>query len=365
MTLQDHLIDVTSKDSPIAITMGDPAGIGGEITLKAWQSLSPFILQDSMRPLFVLGDITYLDTLCKLIPSCAGIVLSEIHDPCEAFDVCRAGMLPVFNMPLATTNIVGHGNSENGPTVLKTIEKAVEFVLSQHACALTTNPIHKGILYDCGFRHPGHTEFLAALAMQALPNLSFPPLPVMMLATGGLTPPLRVVPVTIHIPLAHVIETLTQTRLFETALITAQSLQSHFGIQNPRLAIAGLNPHAGEQGAIGNEENDLIKPVIKALEEKGILVFGPLPADTMFHERARAEYDAALCMYHDQALIPIKTLAFDEGVNLTLGLPFIRTSPDHGTAFDIAGKGLAKADSLIAALKMAHQMADFRFKMRC
>jgi 4-hydroxythreonine-4-phosphate dehydrogenase len=231
------------------------------------------------------------------------------------------------------------------------IARAVALVSSGQARALVTNPIAKHVLYSAGFAFPGHTEYLAALAAGDAPSPA-PIRAVMMLWCDTLA----VVPVTIHIPLKDVADRLTMTEIVETGRIVALELKARFGIAAPRLAIAGLNPHAGENGTIGLEDQAVVSPAIAVLRAEGIDAFGPLPADTMFHARARAGYDAALCMYHDQALIPIKTLAFDEGVNVTLGLPFVRTSPDHGTAFDIAGRGIARPDSLIAALKLADRM---------
>jgi 4-hydroxythreonine-4-phosphate dehydrogenase len=223
--------------------------------------------------------------------------------------------------------------------------------LAGRAAAVTTNPIAKKSLYDSGFGFPGHTEFLAHLAQAATGEAR---LPVMMLAG----PELRTVPVTIHVPLAKVPGLLSTDLIVATARVVAADLTLRFGIARPRLAIAGLNPHAGEDGAMGEEDRSVIAPAVAILAAEGIAAFGPLPADTMFHPQARATYDAALCMYHDQALIPAKTLAFDKAVNVTLGLPFVRTSPDHGTAFDIAGTGKARADSLIAALKLAARLAS-------
>jgi len=233
--------------------------------------------------------------------------------------------------------------------VIESITRAVELSKYGAASAVVTNPIQKSALYDAGFKHPGHTEFLAELAG---PDT----VPVMMLANSKL----RVVPLTIHIALSDVPKQLTADLIIKRCRITAVSLQKDFGIGNPRLAVAGLNPHAGEDGAMGSEEQTIMAPAIEALRAEGLNVIGPLPADTMFHEEARANYDVALCPYHDQALIPVKTLDFHGGVNVTLGLPFIRTSPDHGTALNIAGKGIARPDSLIAALKMAAEMATKR-----
>jgi 4-hydroxythreonine-4-phosphate dehydrogenase len=244
----------------------------------------------------------------------------------------------------------GQPNPANAPAILESIDRAVDDVMHGKASGVVTLPIAKKPLYEAGFAHPGHTEYLAQLAAKYVGS---PVTPVMMIAG----PDLRTVPVTIHIPLKDVMGQLTTALIVETAEITARDLTARFGIEKPRLAVAGLNPHAGEGGALGLEDDAIITPAVAALKAKGINAWGPLPADTMFHPRARATYDAAICMYHDQALVPAKTLAFDEGVNVTLGLPFIRTSPDHGTAFDIAGKNIARPDSFVAALKMAAEMA--------
>jgi 4-hydroxythreonine-4-phosphate dehydrogenase len=244
----------------------------------------------------------------------------------------------------------GKPDSTSAPSVIESIETAVRLVRAGEARAVITNPIAKHVLYDAGFQHPGHTEFLAALAGQDGNTYH----PVMMLWSEELA----VVPVTVHIPLSSVPSVLTTELIVLTGRIVARELKERFGLARPRLALAGLNPHAGESGAMGMEDQAVITPAIMALRAEGIAVSGPLPADTMFHARARKSYDAALAMYHDQALIPIKTIAFDEAVNVTLGLPFVRTSPDHGTAFDIAGKGIARPDSLIAAIKLAARLGS-------
>ncbi len=237
----------------------------------------------------------------------------------------------------------------NAPAILESIERAVAYVRAGAASAVVTNPIAKKTLYDAGFAHPGHTEYLGELSRA----WGKPATPVMLIWS----PLLAVVPVTIHIPLAAVPAALTRAAIETTARIVERDLRARFRIARPRIAVAGLNPHAGEGGSIGREEIDIIAPAIEALRGEGLDIFGPLPADTMFHASARKTYDVALTMYHDQGLIPAKTLAFDEGVNVTLGLPFVRTSPDHGTAFDIAGRGIADATSLTAALKLAARLS--------
>ncbi|AHM05471.1 4-hydroxythreonine-4-phosphate dehydrogenase [Roseibacterium elongatum DSM 19469] len=320
--------------APIVLTLGEPAGIGPEIAARAWQRLA------GRLPFFVLGDPAHLEGL--------GVPLAPIHAPSEAETAVFHG-LPVLPHPFPAARRPGQPAAENASAVISSIARAVDLVLRGQAGALTTGPIHKKALQDgAGFRFPGHTEYLAHLA--GVDRV------VMMLAGADL----RVVPTTIHIALRDVPEALTRPLLMDTIRMTEAALRHDFGIETPRLAVAGLNPHAGEGGAMGREEIELIAPVIAALRAEGLALSGPHSADTMFHPAARARYDAAICMYHDQALIPIKTLAFDQGVNVTLGLPFIRTSPDHGTAFDIAGQGVADPASLIAALEMAAEMAVAR-----
>lgn len=325
--------------APLALTMGEPAGIGGEITLQAWlrrdtAGLVPFVVLDDPARLAALADRHGW-----------AVPLQTVTEPAEAIEAF-ATALPVLPVPLPAPSQPGIPDRRNAPAVLHAIELATALCRNGAAAAMVTNPIHKAALYDAGFSHPGHTEFLAALCDVERP--------VMMLASERL----RVVPVTIHIALREAIETLTSDLIVETGHILAADLRTKFGITNPRIAVAGLNPHAGESGSMGSEDAVIVAPAVERLRAAGIDARGPLPPDTMFHAEARTSYDAALCMYHDQALIPIKTLDFDQGVNVTLGLPIIRTSPDHGTAFDIAGKGIAKADSLIAALKMAATMAS-------
>ena len=318
--------------APVALTCGDPSGVGPELAIAA-----RLVLGESL-PVFWIGDPRHLpaDTF------------QEIASSAEAAAV-PAHLLPVLPHSFACRALPGQPAPENAAGVISVIERAVTLVQMGEASAICTAPIHKKALKDgAGFAFPGHTEFLAHLA--GVDRV------VMMLAS----PLLRVVPVTIHIAIADVPGVLTEELLEETIRITDAGLRRDFGLTRPRLAVAGLNPHAGEGGEMGSEEITLITPVLQRLRSEGFDLRGPSSADTMFHPRARAGYDAAICMYHDQALIPIKTLDFDGGVNVTLGLPFVRTSPDHGTAYDIAGKGLARPDSLIAALRMAHQMAAAR-----
>jgi 4-hydroxythreonine-4-phosphate dehydrogenase len=316
---------------PIAISCGEPAGIGPEIAVAAWKQLGADI------PMVWIGDPTHLPD---------GTKWQAITD---VKDAAAATAFPVLARDFRAPRVAGTPNPIHAQGVIDAISDAVTLVQSGDCAALCTAPIHKQALIDgADFAYPGHTEYLAALAERSSV--------VMMLACDVL----RVVPATIHIPLSQVPEQLSAATLTDTILITHAALKRDFGIASPRLAVAGLNPHAGEGGKMGHEEIDMIAPTLDALRAEGFDIAGPLSADTMFHAGARKSYDAAICMYHDQALIPIKTLDFSGGVNVTLGLPFVRTSPDHGTAFDIAGKGIADATSMIAALKMAAQMAEAR-----
>ncbi len=322
--------------------MGEPGGIGAELALKAWlareaHALPAFMVIDEPARLAAVAKALGLD--CPIV---------EITAPGEAaarFD----SALPVLPLGLSVVATPGQAEAKNAPAVIESIERAVRLVRNGDASAIVTSPIQKQSLYEAGFKYPGHTEFLAALAGGDSP-------PVMMLACEML----RVVPVTIHLPLAKAVAALSRQAIEHCGRVTAAALQRDFGIARPRLAVAGLNPHAGEAGSLGREEIEIIKPAIETLRREGLDVTGPAPADTLFHAGARAHYDAALCMYHDQALIPLKTIDFDGGVNVTLGLPFVRTSPDHGTALDIAGRGVARPVSLIAALKLGRRMAEAR-----
>ncbi|NSX55726.1 4-hydroxythreonine-4-phosphate dehydrogenase PdxA [Parasulfitobacter algicola] len=319
--------------APIALSCGEPSGIGPEIAAKAWRTLG------AQLPFFYIGDASHLP---------ADTPVREISDPAEAMFV-SASALPVLAHSFPVQAQAGHPSAENAQDVINVIARGVELVQSGAASALCTAPIHKKALKDgAHFAYPGHTEYLAALA--GVERV------VMMLACNAL----KVVPTTIHIPLAQVPTTLTQDLLRNTLMITHAALRQDFGIDAPRIAVAGLNPHAGEGGTMGYEDIQLITPVIATLKTEGFDIRGPLSADTLFHAAARDTYDVAIAMYHDQALIPIKTLDFSGGVNVTLGLPFIRTSPDHGTAFDIAGQGIADATSLIEALKLADHMSRCR-----
>ena len=319
--------------APIALTCGEPSGVGPEIAAKAWASLRGDL------PFFLIGDPAHLP---------AGTPVTEISDPTQAIKVSKSA-LPILTHPFPAPAQPGQPDPLNAQAVIDTIARGVALTRSGAALALCTAPIHKKALKDgAGFPHPGHTEYLAALCNSER---------VVMMLAG---PQLRVVPATIHIALSDVPEALTAELLEETIHITHAGLIRDFGIESPRLAVAGLNPHAGEGGVMGTEDQTLIAPLVNSFAAHGMAITGPLPADTMFHAAARQNYDAAICMYHDQALIPIKTLDFDRGVNVTLGLPIIRTSPDHGTAFDIAGQDIANPTSLIEALRLADKMAKAR-----
>jgi 4-hydroxythreonine-4-phosphate dehydrogenase len=327
---------------PLALTLGEPAGIGPDITIAAW------LLRNELKlpPFYLLGDRAFLRKRANKLG--ADIPLEEVSAE-EAPDVF-AKALPIVATGHAATAEPGRPDEGSAAAALASIRGAVTDVRAGRAGAVVTNPVAKNVLYRAGFAHPGHTEFLAELAAAGGKT---PPQPVMMLWS----PLLAVVPVTIHVALREAIALLSTELIVSTGRIVAAELKMRFGLTRPRLAVTGLNPHAGEHGTLGTEDKTMIAAAVDMLRGDGIDVRGPLPADTTFHEAARKTYDCALCMYHDQALIPIKTLAFDEAVNVTLGLPFVRTSPDHGTAFDIAGTGRANPASLIAALRLAGRMA--------
>ncbi len=328
---------------PIALTMGDPAGIGTEITALAWEQRQ----HHGLSPFFVLSRKSLFSKLASL--DGFKIPLETISSPAQANEVFSKA-LPILELPQEVVAMAGKPDPSNGDMTILSISQAVDLVKKGQAASVVTNPINKHVLYEAGFEFPGHTEYLAKLAEQWGNQIVRP---VMMLASKQL----RSVPLTIHIPLSKVAEHLTGALIKETARIISNDLTRYFGLKSPRIAVAGLNPHAGENGAMGTAEIDIIEPAICTLKAEGINISGPHPADTLFHAAARKTYDVVIGMYHDQALIPIKTLSFDEGVNTTLGLPFVRTSPDHGTAYDIAGKGLARPTSLIEALKLASEMS--------
>lgn len=326
---------------PLALTLGEPAGIGPDITIAAWLRRREL----NLPAFYLLGDEASLARRAKALGADLRIAAVSPAEAAAAFTEA----LPVVATGERANAEPGKPDASSAPAALASIRQAVADVRAGRAGAVVTNPIAKSVLYRAGFRHPGHTEFLAELAAEN----GRVPQPVMMLWS----PRLAVVPVTIHVALRDALTELTSELIVSTVRIVASELKSRFGIERPRIAISGLNPHAGEDGSLGHEEQTVIAPALKVLRNNGIEARGPLPADTMFHDAARNTYDCAVCMYHDQALIPIKTVAFDDAVNVTLGLPFIRTSPDHGTAFDIAGTGKANPASLIAALQLAGRMA--------
>lgn len=333
----------TGSPLPLAVSIGDPGGIGPDVILAAWRMRQ----EAGLPPFYVLADPFQLAARAHKLGIEAPIIDCAPGDALAHFGAA----LPVVALRNRFSAASGAPDTANAPGIIEAIERAVDDAMSSRAAGVVTAPISKKPLYDAGFRHPGHTEYLASLAKQ---HTGRDVLPVMMLVG----PKLRAVPVTIHIPLKRVFDDLTTGLIVETCRIVHHDLAARFGIASPRLAVAGLNPHAGEGGALGSEDDEIVRPAIEQLIASGIDARGPLPADTMFHDRARETYDAAICMYHDQALIPAKTLGFDDSVNATLGLPFIRTSPDHGTAFDLAGTGKALPDSFVAALRMAAEMAE-------
>jgi 4-hydroxythreonine-4-phosphate dehydrogenase len=323
--------------------MGDPAGISTEITLLAWMKR----LEYKLPPFFVLSHKTLLERVSMNLGwKCS---VEVIATPQEAIDVFRHA-LPVLELPKDLDVTTEATKLTNAEMTIQSISNAVEFVQNGKASSIVTNPINKQVLYQAGFTFPGHTEYLANLAAHSGKAIMRP---VMMLVSREL----KTVPLTIHIPLRMVPQSITEKLIVETGQIVSDDMKKYFGLKSPRLAFAGLNPHAGEGGSIGSLEKEIIEPALSVLTARGVNASGPYPADTLFHATARKNYDVVIGMYHDQALIPIKTLAFDEGVNTTLGLPFVRTSPDHGTAYDIAGKGIANPTSLIEAIKLAQGMS--------
>jgi 4-hydroxythreonine-4-phosphate dehydrogenase len=326
---------------PLAMTLGEPAGIGPDIAIKAWLRRNEL----KLPPFYLLGDRDFLGDRAATLGLSVGIADVGPEDAMGAF----AEALPVVATGQTATARPGRPDGTSAAAAMASIRQAVGDVIAGRAGAVVTNPIAKNVLYRAGFRHPGHTEFLAELAASG----GHTPQPVMMLWS----PALVVVPVTIHLALRDAISLLTSELIVSSVRIVAASLKARFGLAHPRLAVSGLNPHAGEDGSLGTEDRMIVAPAVEILRGEGIEIRGPLPADTMFHDAARKTYDCAICMYHDQALIPVKTLAFEDAVNVTLGLPFIRTSPDHGTAFDIAGTGKANPSSLIAAIRLAARMA--------
>jgi len=327
---------------PLALTLGEPAGIGPDLTIQLWRRR----VELRLPAFYLIADPEFIRQRARVLG--ADVTLSLVTPAQAATTFARA--LPIVALDASITASPGAPDASSAPAAIASIRRAVADVLAGNAAAVVTNPIAKNVLYRSGFAEPGHTEFLAKLVQEATGKSARP---VMMLWS----PELAVVPVTIHLPLKDVVTRLTSDLVVETGRIVARDLTARFGISRPRIAVAGLNPHAGEEGALGEEDGAVVAPAVKRLQAEGIDAIGPLPADSLFHERARATYDVALCMYHDQALIPIKTLAFDRAVNVTLGLPFVRTSPDHGTAFDIAGTGTADPSSLVAALTLAARLS--------
>ena len=332
------------RTGPLALTLGDPAGIGPEIVVKAWRAL-----KDQGPAFFVVGDAR---AVASAPTSTAGLV-RPISSPTEA-EALFPTAIPVLDLPLRGPVVAGQPSPAAAPAIIQWIETAAGLALSKTVSGVVTAPIAKAPLYAAGFKFPGHTEFLGELTAAA--SYDGARGPIMMLTAADL----RVTLVTVHEPLAQVSGKLDIQAVVNAGLVTAQALRRDFGIDRPRLAVAGLNPHAGESGSIGREEVEIVEPAVRALKDLGVDARGPYPSDTLFPAEVRATYDAALCLYHDQALIPIKMLDFWGGVNVTLGLPIVRTSPDHGTAFDIAGRGIARPDSLIAAIRLADEIARRR-----
>jgi len=343
-------LSTINKTPPFVLSMGEPAGIGPEIILKAWAERDTH----QLPAFFVTGSHYMLqETAKKMGLDMAIQVISSAAETKEVFPKA----LPIFNIDNENSDFeFGVPSAQTAPLVIKSIERAAKFIFNQDAAGLITAPIQKSILYDAGFPFPGHTEYLGQLCKA---ETSLRQIPIMMLVSKDL----RVVPLTIHIALSEVPRAITPDLIKITYEKIHEALQADFGLTSPRIAVAGLNPHGGEGGTMGLEELQIIAPTLRYLRDQGMAVQGPLSADTMFHPAARATYDAALCMYHDQALIPIKTLDFEGGVNVTIGLPLIRTSPDHGTALNIAGQNLASPKSMINAIKMAEEIYHNRQKM--
>ena len=332
------------KPRPLALTLGDPAGVGPEIIVKAWQALRREDLS-----FLVVGDFQALASA-----SAAGAsILRRITSPQEA-PRAFADALPVLDLPLRAPVVAGQPSAAAAPLVIQWIETAVGLALRGDVAGVVTAPIAKAPLYAAGFKFPGHTEFLGDLTAAA--SFDGARGPIMMLTAQDL----RVTLVTVHAALARVPELISIQSIVNAGLVTAQALRRDFAIAEPRVVVAGLNPHAGESGSLGREEIEIVEPAVRALCDLGVNATGPYPADSLFPEAMRARYDAAVCLYHDQALIPVKMLDFWGGVNVTLGLPIVRTSPDHGTAFDIAGRGVARPDSLVAAIRLADEIARRR-----
>jgi 4-hydroxythreonine-4-phosphate dehydrogenase len=327
---------------PLALTLGEPAGIGPDLALSVWRRRSEL----DIPPFYLVADPDFLKLRAERLGLEVPVATVTPRTAVAAF----GSALPVVAIDVPVTAAPGRPDRSSAPAAVASIRRATADVMAGSAAAIVTNPVAKNVLYNWGFAEPGHTEFLATLVHEATGKSLRP---VMMLWS----PELAVVPVTIHLPLREIFKQLSVELVVDTGRIVARDLAKRFGLPHPRLAVAGLNPHAGEAGTLGEEDGAIVAPAVARLVADGIDARGPLPADSLFHAQARATYDVALCMYHDQALIPIKTLAFDHAVNVTLGLPFVRTSPDHGTAFDIAGTGRADPTSLVAALRLAARLA--------
>jgi 4-hydroxythreonine-4-phosphate dehydrogenase len=327
---------------PLALTLGEPAGIGPDLALSVWRRRTEL----DVPPFYLVADPDFLKLRAEHLELDVPVATVTPRTAAAAF----GSALPVVAIDVPVTAAPGRPDRSSAPAAVASIRRATADVMAGSAAAIVTNPVAKNVLYNWGFAEPGHTEFLATLLHEATGKTLRP---VMMLWS----PELAVVPVTIHLPLKEIFKELSVDLVVDTGRIVARDLAKRFGLPHPRLAIAGLNPHAGEAGTLGEEDGAIVAPAVARLVADGIDARGPLPADSLFHAQARATYDVALCMYHDQALIPIKTLAFDHAVNVTLGLPFVRTSPDHGTAFDIAGTGRADPTSLVAALRLAARLA--------
>jgi 4-hydroxythreonine-4-phosphate dehydrogenase len=327
---------------PLALTIGEPAGIGPDLALAIWLRRSDL----KLPPFYLIADPAFVARRARALHHSVPLREVEPEAACGVF----ADALPIVTLDMTITAEPGRPDDSSALSAIAAIRRGVRDVIEGRAGAVVTNPVSKLVLYQSGFSDPGHTEFLARLAAEFTGREATP---VMMIWSDVLS----VVPVTIHLPLREVPQRLSKSLIVETGSIVARDLERRFGIPKPRLAVAGLNPHAGEDGALGEEDLTIVRPAVEQLKAEGIDAIGPLPADAMFHPAARKGYDVALCMYHDQALIPVKTLAFHKAVNVTLGLPFIRTSPDHGTAFDLAGTGRADPGSLIAALELAARLS--------
>jgi 4-hydroxythreonine-4-phosphate dehydrogenase len=332
---------------PLALTLGDPSGVGPEIIIKAWR-----VLKSDGPAFMVVGDHDALTAAPGADKSTPVVRVGRPEEALEAFSEA----VPVLDLPLSAPVIAGQPSAIHAPSIIRWIETGAGLALGGRVSGLVTAPIAKAPLYQAGFRFPGHTEFLAELTLGSAGGGGVGRGPVMMLAAKDV----RAALVTIHLSLAEAVRSITAEAVISTGLVTSKGLTSDFGIRRPRLALAALNPHAGEDGALGREEIEILNPAAAALRALGVSCTDARPADTLFHEAARETFDGVICLYHDQALIPLKTIDFWGGVNVTLGLPIVRTSPDHGTGFDIAGRGLARADSLIAAIRMAGDIAGRR-----